>query len=427
MKSKSDIKKMIEQGTLCAYPFRTFELGPHGRYRFCCKWDQLGMNKQGSNQYVSVSNGKIQEGWNHPELNAIRRDMLEGKKVSGCWQCYNEEKSSDASLRQQESHWWADQYPEDFASAINEFETTGRIDKPWQMDLRLSTLCNLMCRMCTPDISTNLAKETGKIIKVNSDFSTVTTYEPEYEKEIDFGLNKKFMEDLQNNMQGVRKLFFLGGEPSVMRSIPILLQYCIDKDIAKNIEVQFSTNLTNPANKCIEKLSHFKSVQLTFSIDGFEKVNDYIRYPSKWDVVKKNLKTMLKLPKPFHFVTSPVPQVYNILNWYELMEFWQTVNVWNDVLVAPCHLEDPGFLKINNLPEALRPMAIDRLEKCFKLDICRNDQIIKEKIKFMITELEKKPMGKTYQSRLQLYTHSVDSHRDMNIKDYIPDLANGLL
>lgn len=427
MKSKSDIKKMIENGTLCAYPFRTFELGPHGRYRFCCKWDQLGMNKQGSNQYVGVTNGEIQEGWNHPELNAIRKDMLEGKKVSGCWQCYNEEKSSNASLRQQESNWWAEQYPEDFASKINEFETTGRIDKPWQMDLRLSTLCNLMCRMCTPDISTNLAKETGKIIKVNSDFASVTTYDPEYEREIDFGLNQDFMMDLQSNMQGVKKLFFLGGEPSIMRSIPILLQHCIDQNLAKDIEVQFSTNLTNPATNCIEKLKHFKSVQMTFSIDGFEGVNDYIRYPSKWDVVKKNLKIMLKLPKPFFFVTSPVPQVYNIMNWYELMNFWNTVNVWNDVLVAPCHLEDPGFLKINNLPESLRPQAIDRLKKCFTIDICRKNEIVYEKIKFMISELEKPQMNKAFKDRLELYTHSVDSYRNMNIKDYIPDLANGLL
>ena len=425
-KSKSEIKHMIDQGTLCAYPFRTFELGPYGRYRFCCKWDQLGMNKEGSNQYLGVTNGKIQEGWNHKELNSIRKDMLEGKKISACWQCYNEEKSSNASLRKQESHWWAEQYPDDFSSAIHEFETTGRIDKPWQMDLRLSTLCNLMCRMCTPDISTNLAKETGKIIKLNSDFKTVTTYDPEYEKEIDFGLNQNFMQDLQNNMKGVRKLFFLGGEPSIMRSIPILLQYCIDQNIAKDIEVQFSTNLTNPATNCIEKLKHFKSVQLTFSIDGFEKVNDYIRYPSKWDIVKKNLKLMLKLPKPFFFVTSPVPQVYNIMNWYDLMQFWNTVNVWNDVLVAPCHLEDPGFLKIANLPESLKPLAIDRLKKCFTIDICRKNEIVYEKIKFMITELEK-PMHKHYSKKLELYTHSVDAYRKMDIKDYIPDLANGLL
>ena len=410
------LKTMINNGTLCSVPFRTYELKQGGNHGFCCKWMEPGLHN--GEQLLNVANSTITDAWNGTEMNSIRQAMLDGKQVKSCYVCYQEEKNSDASLRLQESSGWLDWEPEKFVDAVNQYTHTGTVT-PSKMDLRFSTLCNSMCRMCTPNVSTNLARETQKIIEKTPEFADVVIeYDPAYTKEVDYGLNQSFMQDLQKNLHGVNKLFFLGGETTLMKSIPPLLQYCIDENIAQNIDVQYSMNLTNTAPDAIELLGHFRNVQLVFSIDAYGQLNDYIRYPSHWNVVEKNLQKLLQLPNPFWFVTSPVPMVYNILNWHELVEFWKD---YPQVHVNPCDLENPNYLKINNLPQELADSALRSLTRSMR---STSSELMMEKLKYMMYELRDNPIQQY--SQLKLYTYSQDLHRNMFLKDYVPELAEVL-
>jgi len=410
------LKTMINNGTLCSVPFRTYELKQGGNHGFCCKWMEPGLHN--GEQLLNVANSTITDAWNGTEMNSIRQAMLDGKQVKSCYVCYQEEKNSNASLRLQESSGWLDWEPEKFVDAVNQYTHTGTVT-PSKMDLRFSTLCNSMCRMCTPNVSTNLARETQKIIEKTPEFADVVIeYDPAYTKEVDYGLNQSFMQDLQKNLHGVNKLFFLGGETTLMKSIPPLLQYCIDENIAQNIDVQYSMNLTNTAPDAIELLGHFRNVQLVFSIDAYGQLNDYIRYPSHWNVVEKNLQKLLQLPNPFWFVTSPVPMVYNILNWHELVEFWKD---YPQVHVNPCDLENPNYLKINNLPQELADSALRSLTRSMR---STSSELMMEKLKYMMYELRDNPIQQY--SQLKLYTYSQDLHRNMFLKDYVPELAEVL-
>ena len=414
--TSDQLKTMINNGTLCSVPFRTYELKQGGNHGFCCKWMEPGLHN--GEQLLNVANSTITDAWNGTEMNSIRRAMLDGKQVKSCHVCYQEEKNSDASLRLQESTGWLDWEPEKFVDAVNQYTHTGTVT-PSKMDLRFSTLCNSMCRMCTPNVSTNLARETQKIIEKTPEFADVVVeYDPAYTKEVDYGLNQSFMQDLQKNLHGVNKLFFLGGETTLTKSIPPLLQYCIDENIAQNIDVQYSMNLTNTAPDAIELLGHFRNVQLVFSIDAYGQLNDYIRYPSHWNVVEKNLQKLLQLPNPFWFVTSPVPMVYNILNWHELVEFWKD---YPQVHVNPCDLENPNYLKINNLPQELADSALRSLARSMR---STSSELMMEKLKYMMYELRDNPIQQY--SQLKLYTYSQDLHRNMFLKDYVPELAEVL-
>jgi hypothetical protein len=414
--TSDQLKTMINNGTLCSVPFRTYELKQGGNHGFCCKWMEPGLHD--GEQLLNVANSTITDAWNGTEMNSIRQAMLDGKQVKSCYVCYQEEKNSDASLRLQESAGWLDWEPEKFVDAVNQYTHTGTVT-PSKMDLRFSTLCNSMCRMCTPNVSTNLARETQKIIEETPEFvDVVIEYDPAYTKEVDYGLNQSFMQDLQKNLHGVNKLFFLGGETTLMKSIPPLLQYCIDENIAQNIDVQYSMNLTNTAPDAIELLGHFRNVQLVFSIDAYGQLNDYIRYPSHWNVVEKNLQKLLQLPNPFWFVTSPVPMVYNILNWHELVEFWKD---YPQVHVNPCDLENPNYLKINNLPQELADSALRSLARSMR---SASSELMMEKLKYMMYELQDNPIQQY--SQLKLYTYSQDLHRNMFLKDYVPELAEVL-
>jgi MoaA/NifB/PqqE/SkfB family radical SAM enzyme len=414
--TEQQIKNMVDNGTLCSVPFRTYELKQGGNHGFCCKWMEPGLRD--GETLLNVNNSSIEEAWNGQEINKIRTDMLEGKQIKSCYVCYQEEKSSGASLRLQESNGWLEWEPEKFVSAVNQFNQTSTVT-PSKMDLRFSTLCNSMCRMCTPNVSTNLAKETQKIIASTPAFADVVIeYDPAYTKEVDYGLEENFMADLQKNLHGVNKLFFLGGETTLMKSIPPLLQYCIDQNIAQNIDVQYSMNLTNTAPEALRLLGNFRSVQIVFSIDAYGKLNDYIRYPSHWDTVKTNLEKVLALSDPFWFVTSPVPMVYNIMHWHKLIEFWKE---YPTVQVNPCDLENPSYLKINNLPKELVPLAFKSLTTSMRLT---DSHLMMEKLKYMMHELNENLINE--HKKLKIYTDAQDIHRNMYLYNYVPELATVL-
>ena len=95
------LKTMINNGTLCSVPFRTYELKQGGNHGFCCKWMEPGLHN--GEQLLNVANSTITDAWNGTEMNSIRQAMLDGKQVKSCYVCYQEEKNSDASLRLQES------------------------------------------------------------------------------------------------------------------------------------------------------------------------------------------------------------------------------------------------------------------------------------------------------------------------------------
>lgn len=423
MITKKSLEDLIKNGTMCSVPFRTYELGADGRHRFCCKWmDHLRDN---DNNILDVENSDIHSAWNSKDMFQIRQAMLNGEQVSGCYLCYQEEEHSSASLRLQESLGWLDYQPNEFVDVVQEFIDSSEVKQPQKMDLRLSSICNSMCRMCTPNVSTQLARETEKIIATDAKFADlVVEYDPKYTKEIDYGLHSEFIKDLQKNLYGVKKLFFLGGETSIIRSLPEILQFCVDENIAKDIDIQFSMNLTNSAPKAIKLLEHFNRVQINLSIDGYGALNEYIRYPGKWRVIESNLMKLLKLPESFWFVAAPTPSVYNILYWDQFMEWWKDINSVRDVYMSANHLETPEYLKINNLPEQCVPQAVQALKNSMRMNISKDDNVIHEKHMYMMREVINNPLNQ--QTQLRDYTLFQDNHRNMHLKDYVPELADAL-
>lgn len=411
------LRDKIINGTMCSVPFRTYELGAGGKHRFCCKWmEEL--------PGLTVENSTIQDAWNSDTMTEIRQQMLSDKPVSGCYLCYQEEASSSASLRQQESLGWLDYQPDRFVNVVTEFVNTGRVQQPEKMDLRLSSICNSQCRMCTPNVSTQLARETEKIIATDKSFADlVIEYDQSYTREIDYGMHPGFLEDLQKNLHGVRKLFFLGGETSIIRSLPEILQYCVDANIASGIDIQFSMNLTNAAPRAIALLENFNNVQINLSIDGVGDLNEYIRYPTRWSAVEKNLDILLKLPEPFWFVAAPTPSVYNILYWDRFMEWWKDINQTRNIYMSANHLETPEYLKISNLPDSVKPMAMQAIKNSMRMNISKDDTVIQEKHVYMMRQLIEPAQ---MQSQLREYTRIQDEHRNMHLRDYVPELAEAL-
>jgi glutamate-1-semialdehyde 2,1-aminomutase len=123
------------------------------------------------------------------------------------------------------------------------------------------------------------------------------------------------------------------------------------------MELGFSTNGTVSRESLLDKLRRFRKVTLAVSLDGYGAVNDYIRFPSRWDAV---WGSVLRL-RDMGFATvqvHPTFQAYNALCITELLRLCDREGlecVLSNVLLHPEHLS------IRALPEPCRRVARDRL------------------------------------------------------------------
>ena len=66
----------------------------------------------------------------------------------------------------------------------------------------------------------------------------------------------------------------------------------VDEGYAKDCNLRYNSNGLELPDKLFKLWEHFKEVRFNFSIDAYGERNNYIRYPSKWEEVAKNLKKL---------------------------------------------------------------------------------------------------------------------------------------
>jgi hypothetical protein len=110
---------------------------------------------------------------------------------------------------------------------------------------------------------------------------------------------------------------------------------------------------------------HFKSVSLLCSVDGFGRVTEYIRRPSRWGDIDRNIKIIdqhydeWKIQRAALSITV---QLYNILTLHDLFEYLRNAGLKKfGVLPHFVPLFYPGYLSIQALPMAAKKVARERL------------------------------------------------------------------
>ena len=199
---------------------------------------------------TEVRNGKF--------MNDMRSKMLAGEHVDGC-QCPAEEAVGIRSMRQ------------------NAFERFGYTTetKLRKLELVFDNVCNIKCRSCgTPNSHLWHDDEIAiyGISFIEKKYVKNTLY-----KDIDF-TDLEYIE-------------VLGGEPIISPGTGEFFKIAKEQDILKNLTIQLSTNgMEKPSGYVLTALLECKSLELTISIDGFGKYNDYIRSGSNFDQIVSNLE-----------------------------------------------------------------------------------------------------------------------------------------
>ena len=94
-------------------------------------------------------------------------------------------------------------------------------------------------------------------------------------------------------MSNVNKLYFTGGEPTIIERVYWIMEKCVEMGIAKDIELVFNSNMTNIQKRFLDLVEQSQNVLMCISVDVHGHENEYIRGASLLETSRKKLKNIL--------------------------------------------------------------------------------------------------------------------------------------
>ena len=425
------MKKVPEiSPTFCVYPWMEFIIGPNAEIKLCCISGESVKNQSGG--AYSLEKMSPDEYWNSYGLRKIRQKMLSGEKLKDCGYCYYQESIGMPSYRQSFNTEWLvkSKYGRDILACVEKSrKNNGRVEKPpLYLDIRHDNLCNLKCRMCNPSQSSKIYQEQKGLLKTHPEISPMieTNHFQKDEKRFhNWHKDEKIWSDVYKWLPQVKKLYFTGGEPSLIQKNWELIKSAETKGYAKNIHLAFNINCTHVPDKLLNTFKAFGSVNITFSVDGFKEVNEYIRYPSKWETVEGNVVKILKHKKPnCQMYFSPAVQVYNILDFPRLLRWIDgLVSKYGDINNAMILCTWPKYFDISILPANIKSQAFTGIENYEKSYKGNDKNLLKclSSIKHVLKSAETPGMEQNLR-QFHKYTTLLDQKRNNSFKNTFPTL-----
>ena len=298
----------------------------------------------------------LEPAWNSAYMRTLRLDMLTGARPAACERCYMYDDLGMRSHRQDANDEYRDRIP-DLIQPTG-VDGSAPLDL-MSVDLRLGNLCNLRCRMCSPQSSRALIGE----------FATAYGLPPAHAafdqlRTMDWFASERFWEIFERHTPHVERLHFAGGEPLMIPQMFDFLARLVDLGRAPGISLSYNTNLTMLPDRVYELWPRFRQVRVTASIDGFGAVNSFIRYPSQWVEIDANLRRLeadadrLNLGGGLAFNTTV--QIFNVLRLDEFLDY--VVSTFTRAEAPNLSvLTQPSHFNIRALPLPLKQLAAERL------------------------------------------------------------------
>lgn len=241
----------------CHAPFTSLHLDPHGVARACCQnsWFRLG-------RYPDQS---LEEIWNGRSATELRQRLLASDFSAGCNAC------APGSLD--------DLRGSTYARRFDHLEGDGGT-APWpvQLELQLSTRCNLLCTMCTGQSSSSIRAKRERL--------------PPLPKVYD----DAFFEQLAHVLPYVRRIELLGGEPFLAEETKALTRLLTDLDLEPRFHITTNGTVWTP---WVEEFLDRFPADITISIEGSTPaVFESIRVGAAFEEVLRNVDRFCAAVRP---------------------------------------------------------------------------------------------------------------------------------
>ena len=333
----------------CALPYCHMNIETNGDYKPCCRAKPI-LDDDGTP--LNIKNYSIDEIWNHPKRLEFVEKFNRNEKPAECEQCFVREPIVKNQHRIKFSkNRRAIDYTKDYVAG----QKQPRLH--W-IEIRPGNICNLKCRICGPEFSSQWAKDVNQGLE-NVPFKQSPWYT--YNKNCQWIEHDNVFESV-DSLKDVKHIHFLGGEPLMVPQHFDLLRNILEKTSGKDIDIYYNTNGTKTFSKeQLELLDKFKSVTVNLSIDDIGKRFEYQRKNANWNEVYENIKWFFSLEKDNKFMVY-IAHAISILNLYDVDIFYQFAKQ-HGVKVYPDHWVTTPGLDIRSLTTAEKQKVKSRLEQ----------------------------------------------------------------
>ncbi|MBC6415422.1 MAG: radical SAM protein [Bdellovibrionales bacterium] len=343
--------------TFCPLPFTHISSNQKGLGRICCDgYELLKEDKTGDN--LTWKNSKsLYEYFNSKSYREVRLKMLKGEKVSHCKYCFQQEENGVQSIRNQ----FLKEYESEIDDMIRNTDKDGFISHPkiTYIDMALGNHCNLKCRMCSPYSSYLISSDWKKMGISFSERTSQRIFEDRY-----FSYKSTF-KMIREALPHVRNIFLTGGEPMLVKEHINILEMIVEEGHAGHIQLSYNSNQTFIPKKLVQIWKHFQKICFNCSVEAYGDLNNYIRYPSRWEKQVKNIYFLDNLAnegKNLELYIHTTLQAYNILKLPDLLDFLR-FEKFKTLTRFPFFIwvKIPEWCSPSILPQKLRELASERI------------------------------------------------------------------
>lgn len=336
-----------------------------GHYEYC-RW----ISKTDRTQTPHISTVSPQQYFQH-HMQPLRQKLLAGDALSGCEPCSVMEQHHKVSGRQKQLLKIGvrlEQFEKTLASSpwvpIFSKDQFDQLPQDWHIDL--GNYCNSGCVFCSPHSSSKLATEYQRLGLIDKLPAANWTDQPE--------LVEKFINTVEQSSH-IQYLHFIGGETVITPAFATILKALIKAGLHRTATIGFTTNLTVWDQDIIDLLCEFNGVNLGVSIETFDPVNDYVRWPSSIATVNTILEKWFELAQQQHWLMQlrTTPTVFTIDSLLTVYDW-----AWDRGLcVESCNfLHNPAFMRPSVLPSSMRQRVIDDMQNWLDKHSVAGDTVV---------------------------------------------------
>jgi hypothetical protein len=343
--------------SFCALPWVHQMVRGDGKLKLCCvSHDPVG------------NFNDMEADWNNQTMRDVRASMIAGRPVEACRECMVQEKFGKQSFRHRANDRWTDQGTID--RIYQSIESGFAVEElPKFLDIRFGNLCNLVCKMCHPANSTQIEKDHIALKQIDPIGFKKHLGIVESTVGYDAPVTDHQWEMFDRYIPHITQLYLAGGEPTLSKNNIRLLKRCVELGRASSMGVSINTNITNVNTDLLEMLSHFGHINIVASLDGVDRVQEYIRYPSKWSAIAKNLNRIAQWISESQrraLTIAITVQTYNILDLPQIMDRFLAVRAQHNIehfVLEITNLVQPSLLSVEHTSSLVKAIARARLQQ----------------------------------------------------------------
>jgi MoaA/NifB/PqqE/SkfB family radical SAM enzyme len=323
-----------------------------GTVRPCCLADDELLDDAG--QKFSLLDANFGDIQNSNAMRSLREQFLAGQKPQTCRKCWMEERAGRDSKRIHTLNR--------LKHTVTDTEWTTDAKPLMFLDLKLGNICNLKCRICGSWSSSQFATEEINFMprdEQKASFPYQMLRAGAWPKE-----NESFWSQIDSHLSDIRYIEFTGGEPFMIEQHFDMLQGMIDRGIAHQVEIHYNTNGTQWPERGPAIWSHFKTVEIAFSIDDLGPRFEYQRSNAVWWEVEQNLGKFRLLREQHSNIQLQCCSTVNVFNVRYIDQLAQWIAQQGFDYVYWNIMHDAWYFGIASLPDTAKTELDVFLKTC---------------------------------------------------------------